>query len=53
MWTVIRSIVAVIAGFVAASAVMMGVEAANGRLLFQKKSSKWRSIRIDRFFCQW
>ena len=34
MWRVIRSILAVIAGFVAASAVMMIVETANGRLLY-------------------
>ncbi len=34
MWAVIRSILAVIAGFVAASAVMMIVETANGRLLY-------------------
>lgn len=34
MWTVIRSIVAVIAGFVAASAVMIVVESVNGRLLY-------------------
>ena len=34
MWRVFRSILAVIAGFVAASAVMMIVETANGRLLY-------------------
>jgi hypothetical protein len=34
MWAVIRSILAVIVGFVAASVVMMIVETANGRLLY-------------------
>jgi ABC-type uncharacterized transport system permease subunit len=34
MWRVIRSIFAVVAGFVAASVVMMIVETANGRLLY-------------------
>jgi hypothetical protein len=34
MWAVIRSILAVIAGFVVASVVMMIVETANGRLLY-------------------
>ena len=34
MLAVIRSILAVIAGFVAASVVMMIVESANGRLLY-------------------
>ncbi|HVC92367.1 MAG TPA: hypothetical protein VND64_01690 [Pirellulales bacterium] len=34
MWPVIRSILAVIAGFVAASTVMMVVETVNGRLLY-------------------
>jgi len=34
MWPVIRSILAVIVGFVAASAVMMVVETVNGRVLY-------------------
>ncbi len=34
MWPVIRSILAVIAGFVAASVVMMVIEMVNGRLLY-------------------
>lgn len=34
MWPVIRSILAVIAGFIAASAVMMVVETVNGRLIY-------------------
>lgn len=34
MWPVIRSILAVIAGFVAASAVMTVIETVNGRLLY-------------------
>ena len=34
MWKVVRSIVAVIAGFVAASAVMMLTETVNGRVLY-------------------
>ncbi len=43
MWTVIRSILAVIAGFVAASAVMMIVETANGRLLCGQASHSRRA----------
>jgi hypothetical protein len=34
MWPVIRSILAVIGGFIAASAIMMGIEMVNGRLLY-------------------
>lgn len=34
MWPVIRSILAVIAGFVAASVVIMVIETVNGRLLY-------------------
>ena len=34
MWTIVRSILAVIAGFVAASAVMMLIETVNGRVLY-------------------
>ena len=34
MWKVARSVLAVIAGFVAASAVMMVIETANGRILY-------------------
>ena len=34
LWKVVRSILAVIAGFVAASAVMMLIEAINGRVLY-------------------
>ncbi len=34
MWKVVRSILAVIAGFVAASAVMMVVETVNGRVMY-------------------
>ncbi len=34
MWKVVRNILAVIAGFVAASAVMMLIEAINGRVLY-------------------
>lgn len=34
MWKVARSVLAVIAGFVAASAVMMLIESANGRVLY-------------------
>jgi len=34
MWKVLRSVLAVIAGFVAASAVMMLIETANGRVLY-------------------
>ena len=34
MWKVVRSILAVIAGFVAASAVMMALETVNGRFLY-------------------
>ena len=34
MWMVVRSILAVIAGFVAASAVMLVIETVNGRVLY-------------------
>src|SRR2546426_6372641 len=34
MWKVVRSMLAVIAGFVAASAVMIVIETANGRVLY-------------------
>jgi hypothetical protein len=34
MWSLIRGVLAVIAGFVAASAIMMGVETINGRVLY-------------------
>lgn len=34
MWKIVRSILAVIAGFVAASTVMMVIETANGRVLY-------------------
>ena len=34
MWKAVRSILAVIAGFVAASAVMMVIEAVNGPVLY-------------------
>jgi hypothetical protein len=44
MWTVIRSILAVIAGFVAASAVMMVVETANGRLLYPELGKRAEGV---------
>ncbi len=44
MWRVIRSIIAVIAGFVAASAVMMIVEAANGRLLYPELGKRAQGV---------
>ena len=34
MWSVVRSVLAVIAGFIAASAIMMVVETVNGRVLY-------------------
>ena len=34
MWPVFRSIIAVVAGFVAASAIMMAVECLNGKVLY-------------------
>src|SRR5271165_4964697 len=44
MWTVIRSILAVIAEFVAASAVMMIVETANGRLLYPELGKRAEGV---------
>ena len=44
MWRVIRSILAVIAGFVAASAVMMIVETANGRLLYPELGKRAQGV---------
>lgn len=44
MWRVIRSILAVIAGFVAASAVMMIVESANGRLLYPELGKRAEGV---------
>ena len=44
MWSVIRSILAVIAGFVAASAVMMIVETANGRLLYPELGKRAQGV---------
>jgi len=44
MWRVVRSIVAVIAGFVAASAVMMIVETANGRLLYPELGKRAEGV---------
>ena len=34
MWVVFRNVIAVVAGFVAASAIMMAVEALNGKILY-------------------
>jgi len=44
MWRVIRSILAVIAGFVAASAIMMIVETANGRLLYPELGKRAEGV---------
>ena len=44
MWRVIRSILAVIAGFVAASAVMMIVETANGQLLYPELGKRAEGV---------
>jgi len=44
MWGVIRRILAVIAGFVAASAVMMTVETANGRLLYPELGKRAEDV---------
>src|SRR5260370_16534115 len=44
MWAVIRSILAVIAGFVAASVVMMIVETANGRLLYPELGKRAEGV---------
>jgi hypothetical protein len=44
MGTVIRSILAVIAGFVAASVVMMIVETANGRLLYPELGKRAEGV---------
>ena len=44
MRKVIRSILAVIAGFVAASAVMMIVETANGRLLYPELGKRAEGV---------
>ncbi len=44
MWRVIRSILAVIAGFVAASVVMMIVETANGQLLYPELGKRAKGV---------
>jgi len=44
MWPLIRSVLAVIAGFVAASAVMMVVETANGRLLYPELGKRAEGV---------
>src|SRR5260370_38987140 len=44
MWAVIRSILAVIAGFVAASVIMMIVETANGRLLYPELGKRAEGV---------
>ena len=44
MWPVIRSILAVIAGFVAASAVMMAIETANGRLFYPELAKRAEGV---------
>ncbi len=44
MWSVIRSILAVIAGFVAASIVMMVVETANGQLLYPELGKRAEGV---------
>ncbi len=44
MWGVIRSILAVIAGFVAASVIMMIVETANGKLLYPELGKRAEGV---------
>jgi hypothetical protein len=44
MWAVIRGVLAVIVGFVAASAVMMIVETANGRLLYPELGKRAEGV---------
>jgi hypothetical protein len=44
MWKVLRSILAVIAGFVAASVVMMIVETVNGRFLYPELGKRAEGV---------
>jgi hypothetical protein len=44
MWTLIRSVLAVIAGFVAASAVMMVVETVNGKILYPELGKRAEGV---------
>lgn len=44
MWPIIRSILAIIAGFVAASAVMMVVETINGRIFYPELGKRAEGV---------